>query len=105
MVPASREMLNESMNNWRKALKGNMKLVLKSAGMERDSHQIVFNNNGLMSEFAALKTIMDIEVFSKKYRLLGIRHPESAQVNSYAPAIKATLQPSFIFINYGFSVL
>lgn len=31
----------------------------------------------LMSEFASLKTIKDIEAFSKKYGLLGIKHPDS----------------------------
>ncbi|PGR96905.1 hypothetical protein COC61_11040 [Priestia megaterium] len=105
MGPVSKEILKNSMDNWRKALKGNMSLVLKLAGLEEDSHQIVFNNNGLMNEFAGLKTIKDIEAFSKKYGLLGIQHPESEQVNSRFPEVKATLQPSFIFRNYGFSVL
>lgn len=103
--PASKEILKNSIDNWNKALRGNVSLVLKLAGSEEDSHQIVFNNDGLMSEFAGLKTNKDIEKFSKKYGLLGIQHPEDAQVNSTSPAIKATVQPWFIFRNYGFSVL
>ncbi|MED3897389.1 hypothetical protein P4797_20665 [Priestia aryabhattai] len=103
--PISKEILKNSIDNWHKALRGNMSFVLKLAGIERDSHQIIFNNDGLMNEFAGLKTIKDIEAFSKKYGLLGIQHPEDAQVNSPFPEVKATLQPSFIFKNYGFSVL
>ncbi|WP_116316306.1 hypothetical protein [Bacillus subtilis] len=102
--PASKEILKNSINNWSKALRGKMSFALKLAGLEEDSHQMVFSNTGLMSEFASLKTIKDIEAFSKKYGLLGIKHPDSEQVNSQTPLIKATLQPAFIFINYGFSV-
>lgn len=102
--PASEELLEESIKNWSKALGNNLSLALKLAGLERDSHQIVFNNNGLMDEFASLKTIKDIEIFSMKYGLLGIKHPENAQVNSHSPAIMATLQPSIIFTKYDFSV-
>ncbi|GAB6259311.1 hypothetical protein [Peribacillus sp. N1] len=102
--PGSKEVLNISMNNWIKALRGKMSFALKLMGLEEDSRQIVFNNDGLMSEFASLKTLEDIELFSKKYGLLGIQHPDSTQVNSKSPAIQATLQPSFIFNNYGFSV-
>lgn len=102
--PGSEEILNESINNWRKALGGNLSFALRIAGRERDSHQILFNNNGLMEEFSSLKTLKDIETFSMKYGLLGIQHPESAQVNSLSPAVKFTLRPSFIFNNYGFSV-
>lgn len=100
----SKEMLKNSMNNWGKALRGRMSFALKLAGLEEESHQLVFKNDGLMSEFAALKTIKDIAVFSKKYGLLGIEYPDSLQVNSQSPAIQATMQPSYIFKNYGFSV-
>ncbi|MDQ0880965.1 hypothetical protein [Peribacillus sp. V2I11] len=103
--PASEEILNESKNNWRIVLGGNLKSALKIAGRERKSRQIFFNINGLMEEFSSLKTLNDIETFSMKYGLLGIQHPENAQVNSLSPAVKFTLQPSFIFNNYGFSVL
>lgn len=102
--PGSKEMLKESMSNWSRALGGNLSFALKLAGLERDSHQIVFNNNGLMDEFASLKTIKDIEKFSMKYGLLGIKHPESTQLNSYSPAIRATLKPSTIFTKYDHSV-
>ncbi|MDR7239648.1 hypothetical protein [Neobacillus drentensis] len=102
--PASEEILNESMTNWSKALGGNLSFALKIAGRERDDHQIFFNNNGLMEEFSGLENLKDIETFSMKYGLLGIQHPDNAQVNSLAPAVKATLHPSFIFNNYGFSV-
>ncbi|MGC9935235.1 hypothetical protein [Priestia aryabhattai] len=101
----SGEMMMESINNWSKALGGKLTSALKLAGLEKDSHQIVFNNDGLMGKFASLKTIEDIELFSKKYGLLGIQSPESAQVNSQSPAIRATLQPAYIFNNYGFSLL
>jgi hypothetical protein len=104
MGPDSKEMLKTSMNNWGKALRGKVSFALKLAGLEVDSHQMAFNNDGLMNEFASLKTIKDIEAFSKKYGLLGIKHPDSEQVNSQSPLIKATLQPSFLFNNYGFSV-
>ncbi|MCY8233899.1 hypothetical protein [Priestia endophytica] len=102
--PASKEMLKNSIDNWNKALRGKMSFALKLAGLESDSHQIVFNNDGIMSKFASLKTNKDIEVFSKKYGLLGIQQPDSIQVNSQSPAIKATLQSSYIFTNYGFSI-
>ena len=102
--PASKEILRNSIDNWSKALGGRISFALKLAGVEEDSHQIVFNNDGLMDEFASLKTIKDIEAFSKKYGLLGIKHPDNEQVNSQSPLIKATLQPSFLFNNYDFSV-
>ncbi len=102
--PASKEILKTSIDNWSKALGGKVSLALKLAGLEENSHKMVFNNNGLMSEFASLKTIKDIEAFSKKYGLLGIKHPDSEQVNSKSPLIRATLQPSLVFNNYGFSV-
>ncbi|KIL72346.1 hypothetical protein [Bacillus badius] len=102
--PASKEILKTSIHNWNKALVGRTSFALKLAGLEEDSHQMVFNNDGLMSEFACLKTIKDIETFSKKYGLLGIMPPDSEQVNSQFPLIKATLQPSLLFNNYGFSV-
>ncbi|MGE6379221.1 hypothetical protein [Peribacillus muralis] len=102
--PASKELLEESMNNWSKALGDNLTFALKLADLERNSHQMVFNNNGLMEEFSSLKTIKDIESFSIKYGLLGIKHPENTQVNSHSPAIKATLQPSIIFTKYDLSV-
>lgn len=102
--PASKEILEESINNWSKALGGNLSFALKLAGLERDSHQIVFNNDGLMDEFASLKTIKEIESFSMKYGLLGIKHPENTQVYSQSPAIKATLDPSTLFTKYDFSV-
>lgn len=102
--PAAKEILENSIDNWKKALGGKISSALKLAGLEENSHQIIFNNDGLMSQFASLKTLEDIEVFSKKYGLLGIQHPNSTQVNSKSPAIEATVQPSFIFTNYGFSV-
>ncbi len=103
--PASKEMLKNSIDNWSKALGGRISYVIKLAGLEEDSHQMVFNNKELMSEFASLKSIKDVEAFSKKYGLLGIKPPDYDQVNSQSPLIKATLQPNFIFTNYGFSVL
>ncbi|NEU29181.1 hypothetical protein GN156_00085 [bacterium LRH843] len=102
--PASKEFLEESIKNWSKVLGGNLSFGLKLAGLEKDSHQLIFNNSGLMDKFASLKTIKDIEAFSMKYGLLGIKHPENAQVNSHFPAIIATLVPSIIFTKYGFSV-
>ncbi|MDM5450877.1 hypothetical protein [Peribacillus simplex] len=102
--PASKEMLKNSMTNWSKALRGIISFALTLTGLEEDSHQIVFNNDGLINEFASLKTNKDIEEFSKKYGLLGIKAPDTEQVNSQHPLVKATLQPSFIFNGYGFSV-
>jgi hypothetical protein len=100
----SQELLTESINNWRKALRGRTSFALMLAGDEKESRQIIFKHKGLMNEFAKLKTIKDIESFAMKYGLLGVEHPESLQVNSKSPAIRATLIPSFIFTSYGFSV-
>lgn len=102
--PASKQILKNSIDNWSKALGGRLSFALKLAGLEKASHQIIFNNDGLINEFASLKTIKDIEVFSKEYGLLGVQPPDSIQVNSQSPAIQATLQPSYIYTNYGFSV-
>ncbi|MDQ0221367.1 hypothetical protein ELQ35_15585 [Peribacillus cavernae] len=102
--PGSKELLKESIKNWRKASGENMSFALKLASLERDSHQIIFNNDGLMDKFASLKTIKDIEAFSMKYGLLGITHPDNLQVNSNSPAIMATLEPPILFTKYDFSV-
>ena len=104
----SKELLQKSVNNWGKALSKGMEeklsLGMKLVGLEETSNQIVFNNEGLIEKFALLKTNKDIEAFSKKYGLLGIKHPDTEQVDSQHPAILYTLQPSFIFNDYGFSV-
>ncbi|PFO04669.1 hypothetical protein COJ85_11600 [Bacillus sp. AFS076308] len=102
--PVSKEILKTSFDNWNKALGGRISFALYLTGLEESSQQIVFNNDGLMSKFASLKTTKDIEEFSKKYGLLGIRNPDSEQVNSQSPLARATLHPSWLFNNYGFSV-
>lgn len=102
--PASKEMLKNSIDNWSKALDGNISLALKLAGLEQVSHQTVFENKDLITDFAGLKTVKDIETFSMRYGLLGIKHPDYEQVNSQTTLVKATLQPEFIFTSYGISV-
>ncbi|KHE71931.1 hypothetical protein [Halobacillus sp. BBL2006] len=106
--PATEEILRKSANNWSKAMSIGMErelsLALKLAGSERDSHQIIFNNDGLINEFSHLKTVEDIEAFSQKYGLLGVNPPDSEQVNSKSTLVWATLQPYFIYNTYGFSV-
>ena len=103
--PASKQILQTSINNWSKALGGRLSYVLKLAGDEEETIQIIFSNDGLLNEFASLKSHKDIEYFSKTHGLLGIQHPDTEQVNSPHPAIQATLQPPFIFTLYGESVL
>ena len=105
----SEDFSRASLTNWNKALRkatGNeLSLALKLAGPEKESHQIIFNTEGLINEFASLKTIKDIELFSLKYGLLGVKPPDSEQVNSPYLSVQATIQPSYIFNDYGFSVL
>lgn len=101
----SEGLLNVSILNWSKALKRKSSCVLKIAGNNSKSNTVFFNNKGLVNEFASLKSHSDIEIFAKKYGLLGIEYPSTEQVNSPHTLIKATLIPSMLFFNYGYSVL
>ena len=104
----SEESLSHSVNNWSKAISRGMErelsFALKLAGSEKKSNQIIFNNDGLINEFSILKTLEDIKTFSQKYGLLGVKAPDTEQVNSKNPLVLATLQPHFIYNAYGFSV-
>ncbi|WP_371018934.1 hypothetical protein [Pseudalkalibacillus sp. JSM 102089] len=106
---ASEEILRNSVNNWSKAMSRGMEhelsLALKLAGTERESHQIVFNIDGLINEFSHLKNIKDIEAFSQKYGLLGVKPPDTEQVNSKSSLVWTIFQPHFIYNAYGFSVI
>ncbi|GGB71656.1 hypothetical protein [Fictibacillus barbaricus] len=101
--PRSKSILRNSLNNWSKALNKGMgeklSLALKLVGLEEKSHQIVFNNDGLINQFAKLRSIEDIESFSKKYGLLGIEPPDNEQIKSSYYS-----HPSFIFNKYGSSL-
>ncbi len=104
----SEELLIESINNWRKALRivtgQDLSLALKLDLTKEQPYQITFNNEGLMNEFASLKTIKDIESFSKKYGLLGIKPPDKNQLENPYSSVRRTIQEAFIFNDYGFSV-
>lgn len=99
------EFVIDSLINWRKALGNEISTVLMLEGPESNSNQIIFNKDGLIREFSSLNTNEDIKLFSKNYGLLGIRFPESKQLNSQEPSVKATLNLNYFFNNYGFSVL
>ncbi|SMQ60886.1 hypothetical protein SAMN05444673_0435 [Bacillus sp. OV166] len=104
----SEEFLTESINSWQKGMKilvdRDISLALMLNTSKTDPHQIIFNTEGLMNEFATLKTFKDIESFSKKYGLLGIKHPDLNHLYSPHPVSQYTKKASYIFHTYGFSV-
>lgn len=104
----SEEYLTESINNWRKAMKilvdCELSLALMLDVSKPNPHQITFNTEGLMIEFASLKTFKDIESFSKKYGLLGVKHPDMNHIESPHPVTQFTKKVSYIFNDYGHSV-
>ncbi|OIK19464.1 hypothetical protein [Bacillus amyloliquefaciens] len=65
--PTSIEMLQNSIDNWSKAVGGENVIRFKIGWVGR--RQMVFNNNALMSEFSSLKLLMKKED-SQKFKEL-----------------------------------
>ncbi|MGE1118334.1 hypothetical protein [Bacillus altitudinis] len=103
--PYSENLLLMSIRNWEIALGRKLNYVLRLVGREEETKIVEFNIDGLLNEFAGLKSKKEIEHFSIKYGLLGIEHPSTEQLDSSFPVLKALLTPEFLFTNYGFSAL
>lgn len=108
MGPSSKEILRSSIYKWKIAVRlienEDLTACLKLVDLSRDSRQLIFNNKGLINEFAHLNTKEQIIDFSNKYGLLGISAPDSEQLNSIEWATRQTIHPKFIYNNYGHSV-